>query len=206
MGRDKALISVSGRTLLAIALDQLRALHLSPDDTPRIAGSRPDLAAYAPIVEDIHPACGPLSGIEAALAASRAPLNLFVPVDLPLLPPEFLGWMLLRAATTGALVTYPRVNGLAQPLCAVYHRDLLAPITRSLAGGDYKVVRVLAAAASEIAGSAGYGQSIDTFDLESLAATYPELRTFSPAPLYRWFQNCNTPEDVTIIDAEAAPS
>ena len=202
MGRDKALLSISGRALLTIALDQLRALHLSPEGTPRIAGSRPDLAVHAPIVEDIHPGCGPLSGIEAALAVSCVPLNLFVPVDLPFLPPEFLGWMLLRAAATGALVTYPRVNGVAQPLCAVYHRDLLAPITRALAGGEYKVVLVLAAAAWEIAGPAGYSQAIDTFDLESLAAAYPELPAFSPAPLYRWFQNCNTPEDLAIIAAE----
>ena len=201
MGRDKALITICGRTLLAIALDKLRALHLSPAGTPRIAGSRPELAAYAPIVADIHPACGPLSGMEAALTATAQPLNLFVPVDLPFVPPEFLAWMLLRAAATGALITYPRVNGLAQPLCAVYHRDLLAPITRSLAAGNYKVIRVLAAAVDEIAGPAKYSQAIDTFDLELLAAAYPELHAFSPAPLYRWFQNCNSPDDLAIVAA-----
>jgi molybdopterin-guanine dinucleotide biosynthesis protein A len=43
-----------------------------------------------------------LSGIEAALAATTQPLNLFLPVDIPLLPARFLNWMLQRAEITGA--------------------------------------------------------------------------------------------------------
>ena len=101
--------------------------------------TRPDLSSYAPVVPDLHPGCGPLSGIEAALAATTRPLNLFLPVDLPLLPARFLSWMLRRAEITGALVTVPRANGRPQPLCAVYHRDLLAGVTASLAAGNYKV-------------------------------------------------------------------
>ncbi len=203
MGQDKALLTISGRTLVTIALDKLRSLHFSPDADPRIAGSRADLAAYAPVVEDIHPACGPLSGIESALAAAIAPLNLFIPVDLPFVPAGFLHWMLLRAATTGALVTYPRVNGWAQPLCAVYHRSLLAPITRSITAANYKVVHALAAAAHEIAGPDRLSQAIDIFDIELLAAAFPEWRSFSPVPLYRWFHNCNSPEDLGVIRAFA---
>ena len=88
-----------------------------------------------------------MSGIEAALAASRRPLNVFLPVDMPLLPAQFLLWMLRRAEITGALVTVPRINGWPQPLCAVYHRDLLGPITASLLAGNYKVMSVVTAAA-----------------------------------------------------------
>jgi len=47
---------------------------------------------------------------------------------------RFLLWMLERAAITGALVTVPRFNGRPEPLCAVYHRDLLGHITASLRG------------------------------------------------------------------------
>ena len=134
-----------------------------------------------------------MSGIEAALAATAQPLNLFLPVDLPLLPARFLGWMLGRAETTGALVTVSRINGRPQPLCAVYHRDLLAGVTASLAAGNYKVMPVVTAAAQSRA------QAIDVFDVELLASTCPELHRFSSLPLYRWFHNCNTPEDITGI-------
>jgi molybdenum cofactor guanylyltransferase len=186
MGQDKALLQVGGRPLVELALDKLRSAGVA---APRIAGARADLSSHAPVVPDLHPGCGPLSGIEAALAASSQPLNLFLPVDMPLLPPRFLHWMLLRAEITGALVTVPRINGQPQPLCAVYHRDLLRPITASLLAGDYKVMSVVSAAA-------GQSQTVDVFDTERLASTDPELLGFSPLPLYRWFHNCNRPEDM----------
>jgi molybdenum cofactor guanylyltransferase len=200
MGTDKALIQLSGRRLIEIALDKLRTPLLSLSRAPRVAGSRPDLAAYAPVIGDIHPGCGPLSGIEAALAASACPFNLFLPVDLPLLPAKFLEWMLHRASITGAWVTFPRVNGRPQPLCAIYHRGLSAHISRSMGAGDYKVVTAVTAAALQDCSPPG--QCLDTFDIESIAAAYPELHSFSPVPLHRWFQNLNWPEDLAAIRAE----
>ena len=191
MGQDKTLLQVAGRSLLELALDKLRALGLDASATPRIAGTRPDLSSYAPVVPDLHPGCGPLSGIEASLAATNQPLNLFLPVDLPLLPVQFLDWMLRRAEITGALVTVPRANGRPQPLCAVYHRELLTGVTAMMAAGNYKVMPVVTGAAQS------RSQAIDVFDVELLSSTYPEMHRFSPQPLYRWFHNCNTPEDMT---------
>jgi molybdenum cofactor guanylyltransferase len=190
MGRDKALLQVGGRSLIEVALDKLRTIGVA---APRIAGARADLSSHAPGVPDLHPGCGPLSGIEAALAASSQPLNLFLPVDMPLFPARFLHWMWLRAEITGALVTVPRINGRPQPLCAVYHRDLLGPITASLLAGNYKVMSVVSAAAGE---SQSQSQTVDVFDTERLASADPELLGFSPLPLYRWFHNCNRPEDM----------
>ncbi len=186
MGQDKSLLRAGGRTLIELALEKFRSVGVHG---PRIAGARSDLSSYAPVVPDLHPGCGPLSGIESALAATNRPLNLFLPVDMPLLPAQFLNWMLQRAETTGAWVTIPRINGLAQPLCAVYHRDLLRPIAASLLAGDYKVMRVVTAAAGDI-------QAVDVFDTERLASTHPGLLGLSPLPLYRWFHNCNLPEDM----------
>jgi molybdenum cofactor guanylyltransferase len=184
MGQDKALLQLAGRSLVDLALDKLRAIGVT---APRIAAARSDLSSHAPVVPDLHPGCGPLSGIEAALDATTRPLNLFLPVDMPLIPARFLDWMVQRAEITGAWVTVPRINGSPQPLCAVYHRDLLRPITASLLAGDYKVMPVVSAAA-------GDSQAIDVFDTERLAST--SLPGFSPLPLYRWFHNCNLPEDM----------
>lgn len=190
MGQDKALLRLDGRSLLEIALDKLRAVPLAA--APRIAGARFELAPYAPVIDDLHPACGPLSGIEAALAASTHPLNLFLPIDMPLLPAQFLAWMLLRAEITGALMTVPCINGRPQPLCAVYHHDLLGHVTASLLSGDYKVMPVVTAAARRPG-------SIDVFDVEVVASTSRELPALSPLPLYLWFHNCNAPEDMARI-------
>jgi molybdopterin-guanine dinucleotide biosynthesis protein A len=194
MGQDKALLSLAGRSLLDLALDKLRALPLA--GAPRIAAARSDLSAHAAVIGDLHPGCGPLSGIEAALAASAQPLNVFLPVDLPLLPPRFLLWMLERAAITGALVTVPRFNGRPQPLCAVYHQDLLGPITAMLLAGEHKVMHAVTAAAR----AHSPARTIDIFDVELVASAHGQMAAFSPLPLYRWFHNCNTPEDVAGIE------
>src|SRR3984885_5429439 len=86
MGQDKALLQLAGRSLVDVALDKLRVIGVN---APRIAAARSDLSSHAPVVPDLHPGCGPLSGIEAALEATTCPLNLFLPVDMPLLPAQF---------------------------------------------------------------------------------------------------------------------
>lgn len=190
MGQDKARLQLAGRSLLELALEKLRTLPLAA--APRIAGAALE---HAGAVADLHPGCGPLSGIEAALAASAQALNVFLPVDMPLLPPGFLLWMLRRAQITGALMTVGRINGLPQPLCAVYHKHLLSHITASLLAGDHKVMPVVTAAAS------GHGSrlgNIDLFDVERVGSAQPF--DLSPLPLYRWFHNCNTPSDISGIE------
>jgi molybdopterin-guanine dinucleotide biosynthesis protein A len=187
MGRDKALVAMAGRPLIEHALEKLRAVC----PNPRIAGSRPDLAAFAPVVEDLHPGLGPLAGIEAGLAQSRAELNLFLPVDVPLLPVAFLRWMLDRSGITGALATVPLLAGWPQPLCAVYHRDLLPGISRSMKEGDSKVIRVILEAARALS------RPVDLFSVEAVA---PAQRSWPvQPPVYRWFRNLNRPEDIEVL-------
>jgi molybdenum cofactor guanylyltransferase len=192
MGRDKALLEFRGRPLIDHAVQKLRALGFSP----RIAGTRPDLSAYAPVIPDNYPGSGPLAGIEAALSASNSSLNLFLPIDLPLLPLDFLRWLVARAGETSALGTIPALEDRPQPLCAVYHRDLLPFARSALAAGDRKVMRVIGNAAVST------GSKLDRFSVEMVAASID----FSPAlPPRRWFQNVNTPADLQNTALEESP-
>ena len=183
MGRDKALLQFRGRPLIEHALAKLSTFGFALS----IVGTRPDLGAYGPVIPDNHPGSGPLAGIEAALAISNADLNLFLPVDLPLLPPEFLRWMTARAGETSALATIPYLQDHPQPLCAVYHRDLLPSMRSALAAGDRKVMRVIANAA------VATGSRLDGFNIETIAACVDFSGTL---PVHRWFQNLNTPTDL----------
>ena len=66
MGTDKAFVTLDGRTLVARALDVARSVT----SDVRIVGEPRRFAAFAPVVEDEFPGCGPLGGIHAALRSS----------------------------------------------------------------------------------------------------------------------------------------
>jgi molybdenum cofactor guanylyltransferase len=184
MGEDKAGLLVAGRRLLDHMLGKLRALGLRA----RVAGLRaPVVENAAEVFTDAHPDCGPLSGMETALARSEAALVMVLGVDLPLLPTEFLAWMLERALTTGAVVTMPRLLGKPQPLCAVYRRELVPGITAALEAGDYRVMDMV-----ERATAAG---RLDCFDAERVASTGAWR---SAVPTHQQFMNCNTPAELKV--------
>ncbi len=86
-----------------------------------------------PVVEDLRPRAGPLGGVEAALHATEAEWNLIVACDMPRLREDWLARLLEEAERCGGDCLIPLgADGRPQPLCAVYHRDCLEPITRAL--------------------------------------------------------------------------
>jgi molybdopterin-guanine dinucleotide biosynthesis protein A len=184
MGRDKALLPFAGRALVEHMLDRLRSLDLEPC----ICGSRPDLARFAQVIPDETAHRGPLSGLCAALAVSDSDLNLFVPVDLPMIPPGFLRWLRARAETSQALATIPRYGGRPQPLCAVYSRRLREGLHNFLAEGNFKVMTAIQGSVASL------GEPIDAFDVESVASTSPAGWP-QDALLTNWFRNVNTLAD-----------
>lgn len=135
MGADKAFVTLDGRTLLARALELARSV--TPD--VRIVGDPAKFARFGPVVEDLFPGCGPLGGIHAALRASQTNLNLILAVDLPLISPPLLHYLLTRAKSASAMVTAARANGGWQPLCAVYRREFAEPAEQALHAGKYKI-------------------------------------------------------------------
>jgi molybdopterin-guanine dinucleotide biosynthesis protein A len=183
MGSDKALLEIDGRPLIAHALDLLRAVT----PAPRLCGSRSDLAPFADVIPDNFPSSGPLGGIEAALSASTTDLNLFLPVDLPNIPIEFLRALVARAEDSNAVATIPTLAGRPQPLTAIYSRRLLPGLRAALTSGDYKVMTAITAAAATL------NEPVDEFPVESLAPN-PE----APNPEV-WFRNLNTPADYELL-------
>ncbi len=135
MGTDKAFVPFEGRSLLARALDLARSVT----DDVRIVGDGSKFAPFAPVVEDIHPGCGPLGGIHAALRASDRELNVILAVDLPFVSFALLQFLITRARTSQATVTLARAGGFWQPLCAVYRRGFAETAEGALRAGQYKI-------------------------------------------------------------------
>jgi len=135
MGQDKAFMQLGGRSLLQRALELAKTVA----GAPWIVGSAAKFAAFAPVVEDVYPECGPLGGIHAALSGTASELNLMIAVDLPFLQPDFLKYLLSRSRESGAMVAVPRAGGRLQPLCGVYRRGFAAVAERSLRAGMNRI-------------------------------------------------------------------
>jgi len=171
MGTDKALVALDGRTLLARALD----LGRSVTHNVSIVGQPAKFAAFAPVVEDVFPGCGPLGGIHAALLASQAELNLILAVDTPFVPPALLPFLITRARGSTAMVTVARTGGGWQPLCAVYRREFADVAEAALREKRCKIDALFDTARTQV---------IEEEELESAG--------FSP----RIFRNLNTKEEL----------
>ena len=181
MGADKAFLEVQGRTLLTRALELARSVA----GEVRIVGDRAKFAAFAPVVEDVFPNCGPLGGIHAALRASQTDLNLMLAVDLPLISPKLLQYLITRARDASATVTAARANGGWQPLCAVYRREFADAAEQALQSGNYKIATLFLPSCTQLVseeqlGSAGFRTDI--------------------------FRNVNTPAELDAIRATPAAS
>jgi len=171
MGRDKAVLSLNGRTLLETALAAARSVAREVF----ILGSSELYGRYGTVIADIFPGCGPLGGIHAALKHSKTELNLILAVDTPFLSNRLLAYLGERAHESGAMVTAPEINGYPQPLCAVYSRDFLPIAEQALRDGNYKIVPLFPKDRTSLIGES-------------------ELHAF--AFNAEMFENLNTPEDL----------
>lgn len=172
MGQNKALLSFQGQTLIGCAVGKLAQVC----DRVAIAGGGPDLAPYGRVIPDQYMAQGPLGGIVAALEQTDAEWNLFLAVDMPLVPVAALR-KLLSVSGEPCLVTLARADGFVQPLCGVYSRRALPVLRAELLKGNRRV-----RAAVEATGSFGYWQ----------------------AAKLDWFANLNTPEEFATAELSAS--
>jgi len=193
MGKEKALQLFGGISLLEVALQTLAEAQLPA----RIAGFRSALGSYAKAVPDTIPDSGPMGGVHAALAASHAEWNLFLPVDLPLMPASLLASLVRRAQLTGCPVTVACLNGRVQPFPAVVHASALPGIVRRLAARETACHAAWRTIPAEL------GATLDAVAVESLlqCGQCGPGRGRMGLPPVLWFQSANTPEELARLNA-----
>jgi len=220
MGADKALLELAGRPLIEHAVTRLRRLSSDARILSGYNGADPKLAAYAPLVPDLHPGGGPIAGIEAALGHSAHDWNLILPVDMPFLPAALLGWWvqeIVRRRPPRSRVAFFKVFGRPQPALLLIHRSAAPYLSLAIARGEHKLLPALEAAAALALPDAQPSEkvplvlSIDEhfeFGGWQVPSVNPQpWHLLTPAqraaqPL--WFMNLNTPEDFATAQAHAA--
>lgn len=131
IGRDKALIPMDGRPLVAHVADRVAAVADPVLLAPGRAGRLGDLGY--PQIEDAAPGAGPLGGIVAGLRASPHPLMAVVAGDMPFASPAVLRLLAGLRRREDAVV--PVTARGPEPLHAVYARDALPALEDALGAG-----------------------------------------------------------------------
>lgn len=174
-GQDKGLVPLAGKPMIEYALERVRP---QVDEVVISANRNQDVyARYGHrVIEDVlDDYSGPLAGMLSALLVVRQPWLAVVPCDSPLLPRDLVERLLSTALANSAEIAVAHDGERLQPVIALLHRSLLAPLRAFVQGG---------------------GRKIDTWYLQHRMVT-TDLSDYPEA-----FVNINTPEDHAALERQ----
>ena len=151
-GRDKALVEVGGRPMIARMSELVRRVTRQ---LKIVAGPGKYEAFGVEIVEDRWPGEGPLGGIitaleDAARSAARTEWNFILSCDMPFLTREWLTFLGERAAKSKAQVVFAHSASGPEPLCACWRTDSAAKLRSGFEHGVRKVTEGIAMLRAEV--------------------------------------------------------
>ncbi len=170
MGTDKAFLKVAGVPLIEHVLRSLKDVF----QNIIVVTNAPDrYAAYdVQVVSDAVAVRGPLTGIYSGLLKSSDEYNFVAACDMPFLNSRLISYIAGLAA--GHDIVVPSVDGLLEPLHAVYRRQLIEVIEKEIRQ-DRRQIRGI------------FGRAKVRYVMED------EIDRFDP--LRKSFKNLNTPEE-----------
>ena len=131
MSRDKALLNIGGKTLLARQIELAREIGAAEIFISSRAGR--DYSGFGcRVLEDKIQDFGPLAGIARAMREVREPLLLVLAVDMANMRGDFLEKISVNCCE--GLGAVPLVNGIIEPLAAFYPKSSNGLIQKILAG------------------------------------------------------------------------
>lgn len=153
-GSNKALFAPDGETLISKAAD---LLHLLVREV-LVSASHANTEAYAflglDIVEDLHPDCGPLGGLEVLLDHCTTPWLLILTCDMPYVNSDSLRTMIRHAQQSddsfkqGSLpraIAWQRSDGSVSPFPMLIERSALPMLQSRMSSGRRSMKGLLGA-------------------------------------------------------------
>jgi molybdopterin-guanine dinucleotide biosynthesis protein A len=132
---NKAFLQIGQKTIMEREIEVLSSLFsriIVVSNTPE---SHEHLRVS--LVSDLVPGKGPLGGIYSGLTASKDEYNFVVGCDLPFLNTGLISYMV--GLINDHDIVVPRLNGLVEPLHAIYSKHCLIPIKRQLDRNELKI-------------------------------------------------------------------
>ena len=135
MGRDKAQLPFGGTTVIEFLMARLRKVCEEV-----IIVARPEQTythPHARVVFDVVPGKFGLGGLYSGLLQSPAEINFVCACDMPLIAPALVEYLFTRLPGFDAVV--PRIEGQAEPLCAIYAKTCLPALQERLRADDLRL-------------------------------------------------------------------
>ena len=121
-GRNKALIEIEGETFIKRIYKNLSPLF---DNTIIISNEQIDFGiSGVSVYPDIYRNNGPLGGIHSAMVNSKSDLVFVVSCDMPFANASVAKKIINAQKEEGSEVVAPEMNGLLEPLFAIYSKKL----------------------------------------------------------------------------------
>jgi molybdopterin-guanine dinucleotide biosynthesis protein A len=142
LGHDKILERIGNTSLLEQVISRLEPLTkeiiivTAKERTFTELANRPNVK----IVSDIFPGQGSLGGIYTGLVKSDSFYNLIIAADMPFVNVALLKYMI--GICEGYDFVLPRVDGLFEPLHAIYSRNCIRPIEEILKQGKKVIIEL----------------------------------------------------------------
>ena len=179
MGRDKALLQLSGRPLIKVVLERMAQVCA---EVLVVAGDvRPYAGLGVPVVEDRFRGVGVLGGLHAGLEAAAHELTLAVGCDMPFLNPDLLWAFAAWAEGFDAAVLRYGDREQVEPLHGAYRRTCLPAIEAAIRAGRRRIISFFPRVRVRYVSP----EEVTPFD--------PDLRSF---------RNVNTPEEWEAVREE----
>ena len=140
-GRDKGLLPLAGRPLVAHVLErllpQVRTVAINANRN-REQYARLGMEVFGDRLDGVQ---GPLAGMAAALEYADTELVALVPCDSPLIPLDLVQRLLDAMQRQDGEIAVAHDGRRMQPVWALLHRDLLPSLQQALAADEHKVQR-----------------------------------------------------------------
>lgn len=170
-GENKALLSVDGKTIIERSLKVLEQIF----DEIILITNYPEAFNHLPVQKyrDLIPGAGSLGGLYTGLKLCNGDYGFLFACDMPFLNPEVIRFMMTRI--DGCDIIIPRVNGMLEPLHALYSKRCLTHIEEYIKMRDLKILNFFR------------DVKVLEIDSESLKEYDPELK---------FIVNVNSPADL----------
>ncbi len=175
MGRNKALISVAGKTILAHVVDELAPLS---DDLFLVTNTPETYRTFnLPMVGDIIPNMAALGGIFTAISHAKHDWVFVVACDMPLLEARVINGMATHQQ--GVDIVTPCLDGHPDALHTFYNKRCLPAVKNQLSNRRLKVIEFF----------------------EKLRVCYLSKNDFRKYSVgFNFLMNINTPEDLARVE------